>query len=100
MLCVITRDKSRVRNWSIRKPRWRSTAFRYAVLPSQSERELSDWDADRKVTAAACAHAVAGPDAADAALVHPGAGESSQSNAPWSLCILRRCRQSSGIAAG
>ena len=26
--------------------------------------------------------------------------ESSQSHAPWSLCILRHCRESSGTAAG
>jgi hypothetical protein len=38
--------------------------------------------------------------AADAAFVGPGAGESSQSDAPWSLCILRHCRESSGTVAG
>jgi hypothetical protein len=48
---------------------------------------------------AACAHAVARPDAAGAALVAARAGELSQSDAPRSLCILRRCRKSSGAAA-
>src|SRR5260370_41538499 len=37
---------------------------------------------------------------ADAALVASGTGESSQSNAPWSLCILWHCRKSSGTATG
>jgi len=30
--------------------------------------------------------------------VAPGSGESSQSSAPWSLCVLWRCREHSGIA--
>src|SRR5258708_7479719 len=72
----------------------------YPVLHSQSERQLSDWIAYGKVTTATRADAVARPDAADAALVAPGTGESSQSNAPWSLCILWRCREPSGIATG
>src|ERR1700721_2743469 len=64
---------------------------------SQSERQLSDWYAYGKDAIATRAHAIAGPDAADAALVAPGSGESSQSNAPWSLCVLWRCREYSGI---
>src|SRR5258708_20748381 len=72
----------------------------YPVLHSQSERQLSDWIAYGKVTTATRADAVARPDAADAALVAPGTGESSQSNAPRSLCILWHCRESPGIATG
>src|SRR5258707_15375325 len=72
----------------------------YPVLHSQSERQLSDWIAYGKVTTATRADAVARPDAADAALVAPGTGESSQSNAPRSLCLLWHCRESSGIATG
>ena len=53
-----------------------------------------------EITPAACAHAAARPDAANAALVAARTGEPSQSDAPWSLCILRRCRKSSGTAAG
>ena len=53
-----------------------------------------------KVTTATRADAVARPDAADAALVAPGTGESSQSNAPRSLYILWHCRESSGIVTG
>ena len=64
---------------------------------SQSERQLSDWYAYGKDAIATRAHAIAGPDVADAALVAPGSGESSQSNAPWSLCVLWRCREYSGI---
>ena len=45
-------------------------------------------------------HAIAGPDAADAALVDPGAGGHPQSNAPRSLCVLRHCREHPGIATG
>ncbi|MCU1248036.1 MAG: hypothetical protein JWQ49_1065 [Edaphobacter sp.] len=66
----------------------------YPVLHSQSERQLSDWIAYGKVTTATRADAVARPNAADAALVAPGTGESFQSNAPWSLCILWHCRKS------
>jgi hypothetical protein len=72
----------------------------HSVLHSQSERELSNWDAYGKVTTATRAHAVAGPDAADAARVAPGTGESSQSGASRPLCILRHCRKSSSTAAG
>jgi hypothetical protein len=50
-----------------------------------------------KVTTATRADAVARP---DAALVTPGTGESSQSNAPRSLYILWHCRESSGIVTG
>jgi hypothetical protein len=53
-----------------------------------------------KVTPATRAHALAGPDAADAAPAASGTGGSSQSDASRPLCILRRCRKSSGTAAG
>src|SRR6266699_2490030 len=72
----------------------------YLVLHSQSERQLSNWNAYGKVTSATRTHALAGPDAADAALANTRAGKPSQSNAPWSLCILRHCRKFSRNAAG
>ena len=43
---------------------------------------------------------IAGPDAADAALVAPGANGSAQSNAAWPLCILRHCRERAGTCNG
>src|SRR5580693_1372334 len=46
------------------------------------------------------ANAFTGPDAANAALSAWGTGRTPQSNASWSLCILRHCRKSSGTAAG
>ena len=45
------------------------------VLHPQSERELSNWNAHRKVTTATRAHMLAGSDAADAALVAANSGE-------------------------
>lgn len=53
-----------------------------------------------EVASATCADALAGSNAADAALAAPGASESSQSNAPWPLCILRHCRKSPVTAEG
>src|SRR5262249_11212841 len=44
----------------------------HAVLHAQSERQLSDWDAHRKVAPAAYTHAPAGFDAADAASAGEG----------------------------
>src|SRR5437762_13541147 len=73
---------------------------RTLVLHSQSERQLSNWNAYGKVTSATRTHALAGPDAADAALANTRAGKPSQSNAPGSLCILRHCRKFSRNAAG
>jgi len=70
------------------------------VLHPQPERELSGWIAYGKVTPATRAPAFAGPDAANAALVDPAASPLPQSNAPWSLCILRHCRKYKGTAAG
>src|SRR5262249_18399643 len=72
----------------------------HAVLHPQSERQLSGGTAYGEVTTATRAHALAGPDAADEALVGPGAGRLPQSNAPRSLCVLRHCRKFSGTAAG
>ena len=46
----------------------------HALLHAQSERQLSDWDAHRKVAPAACTHAPAGFDAADAASAGERAG--------------------------
>ena len=63
----------------------------HPVLHAQSERQLSGWAAYGKVTPAARVDAVAGPDAANAALVDPGANRLPQSNAPRSLCVLRHC---------
>src|SRR5713101_3449896 len=72
----------------------------HAVLHSQSERQLSGRAAYGKVTPAARADALAGPDAANAALVDPGANRLPQSNAPRSLCVLRHCWEHTGIATG
>src|SRR5713101_1877016 len=72
----------------------------HAVLHAQSERQLSGWAAYGKVTLAARADAIARPDAANAALVDPGANRLPQSNAPRSLCVLRHCWEHPGIATG
>ena len=40
------------------------------------------------------------PDAANAALIDPGANRLPQSNAPRSLCVLRHRREYTGVAAG
>ena len=55
-------------------------SYECEVAPhSQSERQLSDWYAFGKdAIATRDTHAIAGPDAADAALVAPGSGESSR----------------------
>ena len=53
-----------------------------------------------KVTSAARVDALARPDAANAALIDPGANRLPQSNAPRTLCILRHCRKHPGTAAG
>src|SRR6201987_74662 len=58
------------------------------------------WAAYGKVTPAACVDALARPDAADAALVDPGANRMPQSNAPRSLCVLRHRREHTGVATG
>jgi hypothetical protein len=72
--------------------------YRFHVQP---ERQLSGWLAyTEKDTTATRAHALAGPDAADAALADSGTGRPPQSSAPWSLCVLWHCRELSGTAAG
>src|SRR5206468_2184993 len=64
------------------------------------ERQLSDWYAYGKDTAAARTGALAESNAAAAAFVAPGTGESSQSNAPWTLCLLRHRREFPHAATG
>src|SRR5260370_22474596 len=72
----------------------------HAVLHPQSERQVAGWAAYGKVTPAARVDALARPDAADAALIDPGANRLPQSNAPRSLCVLRHRREHTGVATG
>src|SRR6266849_1431153 len=72
----------------------------HAVLHPQSEGQLSGWAAYGKVTPAARVDALARPDAADAALIDPGANRLPQSNAPRSLCVLRHRWEHTGVATG
>ena len=69
-------------------------------LHAQSKGQLSDWHAYGKDTMAPRAYAPAGPNAADAALVAAGTGESSQSNAPRPLCVLWHRRKYPCVATG
>ena len=72
----------------------------HPVLHPQPERQLSGWAAYGKVTPAARVDALARPDAADAALIDPGANRLPQSNAPRSLCVLRHRWEHTGVATG
>jgi hypothetical protein len=72
----------------------------YAVLHSQSERQLSGWAAYGKVTIATVPDAITAPNAADAAYIDPRTGGHPQSNAPRPLCVLRHCREHPSLATG
>jgi len=72
----------------------------HAVLHPQSERKFSSRVAYGKVTIAARVDALARPDAANAALIDPGANRLPQSNAPRPLCVLRHRREHPRLATG
>ena len=61
---------------------------------------VSGWVPYGKETTGTCAHASTGPDTTDAALAALGACRTPQSNAPWTLCILRLCWKYSGTEEG
>ena len=65
----------------------------YAVLHAESEGQLPGWDAHREISATAQPHVPARTDAANTALVDPGAGQQSQRRAEGPLCLLRHRRE-------